>query len=150
MKRIGLVLLMLLLFALPLSADDSSTDTFSCTVPELQSLTAPGDVTFDPIVIGWNEEDLAADNVAGQANYAWKITLRSDDTWSGGNFALSDIEWQLDEGGWTALTASDVTVISDIAGTSKSADMDFRLQVDYDDPPGSYDLDYTMTITNNV
>lgn len=142
---------MLLLFALPVSADDSSTDTFYVTVPELESLTVPGDVTFDPIVIGWNEEDLPADNVAGQANYAWKITIKSSDTWSGGNFTLADIEWQLDEGSWTALTASDVTVMSDLAGNSKSGSMDFRLNVQYDNPPGGpYDLDYTMTITNDV
>ena len=144
------MLFLLVLFTLPVSADDSSTDTFYVTVPELESLTVPGDVTFDPIVIGWNEEDLAADNVAGQANYVWKITIRSDDTWSGGNFALADIEWQVDEGSWTALTAVDVTVISDTAGTSKSGAMDFRLNVQYDNPPGSYDLDYTMTITNDV
>lgn len=116
---------------------------FALTMPTDADFTAAGNVL---------KVDVAAQTANVRANDVWTLTVQGA-VWTGtGNTAAkatSDLEWNVNAGGYTAMTTSAANVVAAHARTSGfDAVIGYRTAWDLgNDSPGTYAMALVFTIT---
>jgi len=146
---------------------DTETQDITLDVPATQRLDMTGsfawvEVTTADLNRGYLARS-AATSLVVSSNEDWEATVSAPDGWDsvpvGANVTLGDFKWKshcvtsgtmastvTTPDTWTSLTTGSVAVASGSPGKDGQFLMDYRIDFDWKDPPGDYQITPTSTI----